>query len=164
MFGSFFNSVMYQRYLRAKIKNGYLSKDMFMAVAAQPMLIGILSAMVTADIPEDEEDWVTWGLEKWGSQLAGMYPIIRDIFAFAQGFNKRGVVQGGTSAPTTIVKEVRELASDDGSWDDAAGLLRAVGLVVPLPGGGQVARWFDYAESDDQNFLEGTVEGKQRNE
>lgn len=161
-FGSFFNSVIYQRYQRAKIRGD--KTGMFMALAAQPILLGIFTAIITMDVPDDDDELPKWFFEKWGSQLAGMYMVVRDIYAAWQGFNKRGIIQGGTSAPVMLADSVMMEEVKPGK------VLRATATLVPIPGAGQLARMMDFIESDDDGkersdfkYYQMMVEGKDRN-
>jgi hypothetical protein len=170
-FGSFFNSVIYQRYKRANIRGDKVG--LLIALSAQPILLGVLAAVVTMDMPEDEKELPGWFFEKWGSQLAGMYPFVRDIYAAWQGFNKRGIIPGAASAPVKIAEGIAAIVDDEP--DTAAGvssdLIRGTATLVPLPGAGHVARVLDFIDSDSQGkeqsefkYYQMLVEGKDRNE
>jgi hypothetical protein len=164
-FGSWYNGY-YQRVYRGRVRGDKMA--VFRSLTTTIAMIGIASALLTMDIPgeEEQEDLALWFATKWAGQLAGMFPFFREIFAFLQDFNKKGIIQGAASAPDVILEEI---VLKDGELN-AGRVLGAAGLLVPIQGAGQVKRVLEFIESNSQGnedspFKYGQmfVEGKQGN-
>lgn len=180
-FGTWFNAY-YQRTYRAskgyedlKSPKAFWHSDNKSAVAMslliQPLLLGVMAAAVTMDFPDEDETWAAWATEKTGGHLAGMFPIIRDIYSAFVGFKNSGILHGATGAPSGVIKEIEQFVEGKQTpMKTGSDVLKGVSAVVPVPGAGQVTRVLDFIDSDSQGkehsdwkYYQMFVEGPDRN-
>lgn len=149
-FGSWFNAY-YQRVERARVRGN--KAELFMAVAVQPLILGVMAAALTMDLPEEDETTAEWAAKSTVSHLAAMFPFIRDMVSVALGYRNSGILQTAASGPATLSQEIADVFDDEDRTTplrSARTALGAISSVVPLGGSGQVMRIMDFIDSDAQ--------------
>ena len=167
-FGTWFNSY-FNRIERARIRGD--KGDMIYEALFQPMIMGVMAAVVTMDLPEDQP-FDEWFVDKYGGQFTGMLPIIREVYSAAQGFRSSGLMSGAAKGVADSVDELWGIL--DGEIPNPKKILKGVSTVVPIPAAGTVDRVWGYLESEAEGnekneysflgYIQMLVEGKDRNE
>ncbi|MES9841237.1 MAG: hypothetical protein ABW134_11845 [Candidatus Thiodiazotropha endolucinida] len=148
VFGTWFNAYYQRIYRSTKGGTDYLNRETVSALVTIPLIVGTLSAILVADAPADDEDWITWATKRHLLFMAGTMPIVRDIAGAFSGFSPKTLIGGGQESLPRIISEIKSLAQGKQSALKATSdITKGITTVVPVPGIGNVTRVMDYIDS-----------------
>lgn len=174
-FGSWFNNY-YQRVYRDT--QGFGSAEhkakIFSALVTLPLIVGVMNAVLTADMPEDDENVGAWIAEKYIGHMFGMIPVIRDGFSSMLGWRNESTINRAVSIPSDVMTLIGQV--EDENVTPLKAVSKAIKITatgIPMSGSGQITRVLDYIDSDSQgkedddgaflNTFKATVKGPTRN-
>ena len=170
VFGTWFNAYYQRIYRSTKGGTDFANRETISALVTMPMIVGILSALLVADAPGDDEDWITWALKRYGLFVAGTMPLVRDVAGSFSGFAPKTLIGGGEEALPRVVSELSSFSEGNQSGLKATSdVTKLVTTWLPVPGIGNVTRVMDYVDSyirgqeGDFNPFQMVVEGPNRN-
>lgn len=148
-FGSWFNNY-YQRTYKAT--QGYGSfehkRQVFSAMVYLPILVSVMNAALTMDLPKDDEEIETWVAKKYIEHLAGMVPIVGDAISSMFGWRQSGLLADAQSTGGAVVSLATK--EDQSGLDTAIDILKIINTVIPISGSGQVIRPLEFISSDSE--------------
>ncbi len=168
-FGSWFNNY-YQRTYKAT--QGYGSfehkRQVFSAMVYLPILVSVMNAALTMDLPEDDEKVEAWVAKKYIEHLAGQVPLVGDVISSMFGWRQTGLIADAASTGGAIVSLINK--DEQPALESALDVLNILDTVIPISGSSQLQRPLDYMLSDEQGNEDGDlgayqalVKGKTRN-
>lgn len=172
-FGSWFNNYFNRLYRESKgfSGDGFKSWGFYQAALTTPMIVAVMSALIVADEPAEDEDWMSWALKRYGAFMAGLLPLVRDFVSAASGIPSRTPLAMVPETPVRLAREIKQTMEGQQSSERAVSdFLKLTGTVAPIPGLGNVTRLLDYKDSYDEGnegpdfrFYNALVEGPDRN-
>lgn len=166
MFGSWFNAYtnrIYRDYQRQRnrksLKNEVeferynFTSELLQTAISTPIIVGILNALLIWNFPDydDDENWMLWAMDQYGSFMWSLLPYIREIPSAWKGFSQKTPVGIGAQSLTDTTKAEMKLISGDITFSKALiDTAKGVTTFIALPGSGQVFRMIDYWDSYEQ--------------
>lgn len=177
MFGSWFNAY-FQRMVRdTENFSTAASKDAIYTLVTTPMIVGVMSAFIISDYPDedgDDENWWLWIAKQYGKFMGGTFIFLRDFVSYGtSGFAPTGVHTGMVEATGTLYNVAEDLLdpdSDRTAYKNISDIIKVGATVLPIPASGNATRILDYLDSEykgdegtDLRPWQALVEGKNKN-
>lgn len=175
LFGSWFNAYFQRVYKSTEGLSTVARKEAMYTLTVMPFLVAVMSQLLIADGPGEDEDWFSWAMKRYGAFMAGTVPLLRDMVGAFKGYAPSTVWSGGGEAPVRLVGEVESyIEGKQTGLKFTSDLTKLVGTIVPLPGSGNFTRVMDYMDGygrgkedhDKHWFLKGhqaITEGSDKN-
>lgn len=179
VFGSWFNAYYQRMYKSSKGFTDFRNKDAFMTMVTTPLVVGVLSAALVMDIPEEKDDEEfsktvsKWIAKQYFSFMAGTVPLLRDLWASMTGFAPKNAYTSLMEAPENMKSVIESMFDPESKvtpLKQVSRMTKAATTVVPVPGSGNLTRLLDYIDSYQQgnegttfNYYQALTEGQERN-
>jgi len=168
MFGSWWNmrfNRMYRESHGFQATNAEIYKNpyLYSSFVVTPLAVGVMTAILTFDAPEDEDAAAEWVAQRFGTQIIGGIAGVKDIYSVTtQGYANQSVYSGGLNAVGMVASGTTAVVKGEKDVADWLGLLfTGASTVLPLHGSRQLEKIVEGVQAtDDRGPLEILIQGK----